>query len=459
MRTPYRNILALLSLLIFVILSVIFIPVKSYSSTETWFTQKTDHFSENDQRTFQQRYFLNKKFLTNNGSLLVSCGYEGEANSYSVDASAMAEYAEALNGTTLAIEHRYFGESKPFDSCSPGNKKCFKFLTVEQVLADCQNIITKVIEDNSMQSAKVFSFGGSYGGFLGYLMRVHFPELIYGAVVSAAATKTINYGIKSEGIWFDDGVSEPYIKKSHCAQRVEEEFKLYSTKMNELNNRLHLCSNPKNLNLTLFNAKMMMSYVTQFNYARPWPPFNISHPLDAVCSATNGNSTLLNALGLMYNATGNVLCYNSETLSPSHDLTVTDPIGINQQIFGYLTCTQFIQPIGGKGIFYIDTPWSLDMLSSFCSSKYNVIPNLNWWGDFVDSRLKHSSRIIFVNAGFDPVREFSPLNSTSGQFHIINVPEMAHCEDTLGSSKFDNSQTSLARQKILTILSTWVNEI
>ena len=458
MRNLIRNILTSPCLLISCILQIILTPVTSYSSTETWFTQKIDHFSDQDNTTFQQRYFLNKEHFKNNGPLLVSCGYEGEVNSYIVDSSAMSEYAQSLNGITLAIEHRYFGKSKPFESCLPGDEKCFSFLTVEQVLADCQNIITKIIEDNSMQSAKVFSFGGSYGGFLGYLMRVHFPGLVYGAIVSAAATKTINHGLKSEGIWFDEGVSEPYINKGFCARRVEEEFRYYSTRLHGLNNKLPLCSNPKNLNTTLFHAKMMMSYVAQFNYARPWPPFNVAHPLDIVCSEKNSNSLLLSALGLMYNTTGNVLCYNADTLSPSYDLTGNDPVGINQEIFGYLTCTQFIQPVGGKGIFYVDTPWSLNMLSKICNSKYNVVPNLNWWGDYIDSRLKQASRIIFVNAGFDPVREFSPLNSTSNQLQVIHVPNMAHCEDTLGSSQFDNDEIVLTRQKILNTLRIWVQE-
>lgn len=168
---------------------LLIIPVKSYSSTEIWFTQEIDHFSEQDKRTFQQRYFLNTEHYKSHGPLLVLCGHEGEVNSYSVDSSAMAEYAQALSGMTLAIEHRYFGESKPFESCLPGDEECFKFLSVEQVLVDCQKVIVKIIEDNSIKSIKIVSFGGSYGGFLGYLMRVNFPDLIYAAVVSAAATK------------------------------------------------------------------------------------------------------------------------------------------------------------------------------------------------------------------------------------------------------------------------------
>ncbi|MCW7553042.1 S28 family serine protease [Endozoicomonas gorgoniicola] len=439
-----------------VISSLLILSSPSYSSEALWFNQQLDHYNVSDHRLFQQKYYLNTDSYSQKGPLLVTCGFEGKEQSYSVDRSAMAEYAKILEGAALAVEHRYFGDSKPFGSCKPGDKGCYKFLTIEQALQDCRNIINHVTNNLQIKPDLIISFGGSYGGVLGYLMRVHFPELIYGAVVSGAATKTIGSGLESTGIWFDKGVSAPYLQQGECAQYIEKQFTDYSTQPDKIKDTLHLCSKPDKPMTFFLNAKMMMSYVTQSNYARPCPPFKSSYPLNTVCSAAKNNqSALLAAMNLMYNSTGQVNCYDGNHLSPSYRATDENYQRIDRYTFGYLCCTQFVQPIGGKGIFSVDTPWSLIRFSKYCNTFYKVRPNPNWWNNYVFEPLKNTSRIIFVNAGFDPVRVFSPAIYEEGR-EVLNVNNMAHCENTLGYSSYDSEEVVSARQKILSILETWV---
>lgn len=439
------------------ILFLLLLSCPSHSSDEYWFNQQLDHFNKSDHRSFQQKYFLNTDHYNHGGPLLVTCGFEGREHSYSVDHSAMAEYAEELNGIALAVEHRYFGDSKPFGSCNTGDENCFEFLTVEQALQDCRGIIRRVMQSLQVESVRVISFGGSYGGVLGYLMRVHFPELIYGAVASGAATKTIGSGLESTGIWFDKGVSIPYIDQDECAQYIEKQFTDFVTQPDKTKDTVHLCSKPDKPLTFFLNAKMMMSYVTQFNYARPSPPFKSTYPLNKVCAAAaNKKNALLTALNLMYNSTGQVNCYDGNHLSPYFHAPAKNQQGIDRYTFGYLCCTQFVQPIGGRGIFSVDTPWSLAQFSKYCNKLYNVQPKPEWWKNYVYEPLKKASRIVFVNGEFDPVRVFSPATSEGRQWHVFNVKNMAHCENTLGYSSYDSKELVSVRKTILSILKTWV---
>ena len=101
---------------------------------ENYFTQKIDHFDPSDNRTYQQRYFVNSTFSKNNSkNLILFIGGESELTPTSIVKSSVRKLAETTGSTIVGLEHRFFGKSQPFDKLSKEN---LRYLTVEQELED-----------------------------------------------------------------------------------------------------------------------------------------------------------------------------------------------------------------------------------------------------------------------------------------------------------------------------------
>uniref|UniRef100_A0A915DQR4 Uncharacterized protein n=1 Tax=Ditylenchus dipsaci TaxID=166011 RepID=A0A915DQR4_9BILA len=63
----------------------------------------------------------------------------------------------------FALEHRYYGDSLPFDSFTTEN---LKYLTSQQALADLSVFIQTINEKRNFVNSKWIVFGGSYPGML-----------------------------------------------------------------------------------------------------------------------------------------------------------------------------------------------------------------------------------------------------------------------------------------------------
>uniref|UniRef100_A0A6P7HD32 Serine protease K12H4.7 n=1 Tax=Diabrotica virgifera virgifera TaxID=50390 RepID=A0A6P7HD32_DIAVI len=81
---------------------------------ERWFTQNLDHFNPNDERTWQQRYFVNDKFASGKGNLaFLLIGGEGYARDEDMARGSWITYARQYKPILFQLEHRYYGKSHP----------------------------------------------------------------------------------------------------------------------------------------------------------------------------------------------------------------------------------------------------------------------------------------------------------------------------------------------------------
>lgn len=78
----------------------------------------------------------------------------------------------------MLIEHRYYGQSLPEGKYSCLTDK-LEFLTVEEALADCLEVI-KLVNTNSQA---VIALGYVYGGLLAAWLRLKYPEYVTGLVL------------------------------------------------------------------------------------------------------------------------------------------------------------------------------------------------------------------------------------------------------------------------------------
>ena len=104
---------------------------------ESTFTQLTSHFDYLDDATFEQRYWKSDQYWDEKGPIfLYICG-EGRCNK---PGSSLFPYmvGSQYNAQFMILEHRFYGDSQPFDDWSLDN---LAYLNSELGMADLANFI------------------------------------------------------------------------------------------------------------------------------------------------------------------------------------------------------------------------------------------------------------------------------------------------------------------------------
>ena len=141
---------------------------------QTVFEQLLDH--ENPSLgTFKQSYWYNTEFWTGPGAPVVVFTpgetAAAEYTGYLTNATITGQFAQAIGGAVVMIEHRYWGDSSPFAELTTKN---LQYLTLANAIADLTYFARNVklpfasnssSSSNAPQAPWVLS-GGSYSGAL-----------------------------------------------------------------------------------------------------------------------------------------------------------------------------------------------------------------------------------------------------------------------------------------------------
>ena len=97
-----------------------------------YFTQRIDH-NNPATGTFTQRYYIDESYGTGNDApvFFYICG-EATCTPRALN-GAIRSYAQKYHAKLVALEHRYYGKSLPFNSLSTND---LRFLTTEAALDD-----------------------------------------------------------------------------------------------------------------------------------------------------------------------------------------------------------------------------------------------------------------------------------------------------------------------------------
>jgi len=147
-------------------------PAKYYAK------QTLDHFNIGDNRTFTQKYYENFDNYKKGGPVFIYIGGEGPLSTSTVAGrTANAYFAQQTNGATVALEHRFYGETQPFDSLATEH---LSYLTSRQALQDLAQFQKWFIKEHFLEDSAFFCMGGSYPGSLASWYRLEFPDLTAG---------------------------------------------------------------------------------------------------------------------------------------------------------------------------------------------------------------------------------------------------------------------------------------
>lgn len=91
-------------------------------------------------------------------------------------------WAQALGAHLVYLEHRYYGQSLPFNDLATDH---MQYLTLDNVIEDLATFQRAISAQQGWKGAWI-SVGGSYSGTLSAIYRQKHPELVVGALASSA---------------------------------------------------------------------------------------------------------------------------------------------------------------------------------------------------------------------------------------------------------------------------------
>ncbi|XP_055328720.1 putative serine protease K12H4.7 [Paramacrobiotus metropolitanus] len=443
---------------------------------DQYFEQQLNHFNEADNRTWQQRFFVNDKYYKPGGPVFVMIGGEGPENPIWMVEGQWIRWAEKFNALCFNLEHRFYGKSHPTPDLSTEN---LRFLSSEQALADLANFITNQTASRGIKKPKVITFGGSYPGSLSAWFRSKYPHIVHAAISSSAPVVAVEdftqylEVVKNSLARFSPQCVDNVAAAS--AQLEEALQKPVSTK--KLQTQFQLCT-PIDVTVKKDVQNLVESLAGNFEgvvqYNRDNRAFEgalatnitIETLCDIMGDTSKGtaleryaqvNALLLNA----YEQKCLNFTYQS-FLDPLLDVQWSDSTSEGGRQWTYQTCTEF-------GFFQTSDSASQPFSSMFplkffvdqCKDLFNIsepvlqrgIQSTNLYYGGLDL---HTERVMFVNGDIDPWHALGITRKHGHDSPAILIKGAAHCADMYPSRDEDIPELVLSRLIIEYFLEKWI---
>ena len=136
---------------------------------------------------------LNQVILFNPGEV-PALGLNGDFTFYLTNLALTGQYAEAVGGAVIVIEHRYWGQSSPYTNLTSEN---LKYLTISQSVQDMTHFAKNAMlpfdpsgKSNAVKAPWIF-VGGSYSGSLVAWTEITAPGTFWAYHSSSAPVEAI----------------------------------------------------------------------------------------------------------------------------------------------------------------------------------------------------------------------------------------------------------------------------
>jgi len=410
------------------------------------FKQKLHHGNASNSQTFQQRYFIDSVYARGEQApvFYIICG---EWRCAGTGSYSMAEkLAKEVGAHLVALEHRFYGDSSPFDQLSTTN---LETLTLHSAVEDLASFQRHAMAQWNM-NGKWIAFGGSYAGSLAAFYRLKHPELVTGALASSAPVL-----LKNEFNEYDAHIAS-VINRSTCGDKIREAVHLIEAKLAtpEGTAEVKQIFQASDIRLEedfLYAAADMVAAAVQYGKDDVLCGMIRSNP-DLIAGYAQGGLAVLNSMGM----TPLSLSFQS-----AEDTTMTPDSYMRQWM--WQSCQEF-------GWFQVSNTTSegtsrssridLDYHDRVCQRLFgkNMSPDgaLNpvWYAPLFDQT---TNRIIFTNGNNDPWLRLSVTNDSPANpgFDIFMMDGAAHCHDLRATI---NIPAVLAAQvRFSAIIKGWLN--
>ncbi|KAL4623288.1 dipeptidyl peptidase 2 isoform X1 [Arapaima gigas] len=452
---------------------------------EKYFPQILDHFNFNNMGngTFNQRYLIaDEHWLRGTGPIFFYTGNEGDIWEFALNSGFITETAAQQGALVIFAEHRYYGKSLPFGESSFEIPN-IGLLTVEQALADYAIMITELKRQLGAMQCPVIVFGGSYGGMLSVYMRLRYPNIVTGALAASAPILS-TVGLGNSGQFFRDVTADFENYNPLCRDAVRAAFQQLEDfaqreDYGRIQSTFRLCKTPasnqdihqlKGLLRNGFTLMAMLDYPYGTHFMGNMPANPVKVACDIMIGADDVLPALRDTVGIVYNSTGDVQCYDIYSIY----VECADPTGCGlgpnslawdyqasgcQSLYFRTSCTEIKMCFESNNVtdMFPAMPFTEQDRAWYCAKKWGVVPRPGWlktqfWG----GDLSTASNIIFSNGDLDPWANGGIRKSLSPSLIAINIPEGAHHLDLRGSNVADPVSVRDARRKEAEIIGKWV---
>ena len=443
---------------------------------------RLDHFSWSNLSTFPLRYYICNEYWKNTkheGSMFVYLGNEADVTLYLNHSGLMWESAPEHNAMLVFIEHRYYGESKPFDV---GHiRQHMGYLTTEQAMADFAYVIDGLKVE--FGDAPVITFGGSYGGMLCVFFREKYPHLVDGTIAASAPiwayqglgdvdsygfAKVVTRDASPKG-----GSSKECIPHARQAWKILFDLGKSEEGRARIAKSMRLCSQPNDeieVQALADWASEAWDMLAMGNY--PYPSGYIldgqgilpAFPVRVACQhLDNGGvplegdallSRMADAIGVFYNFSQALTCYDPE-IGPSSNASKE-----TEDFWSYQYCTEHFMPFSKDGVhdMFWDQPFNVTEAVEECKNNWGVVPDvrksvIEWGGRNI---LTHTN-IVFSNGLLDPWSATGVLDPPNTETTVIILSQGAHHTDLMFSNPQDPPELTKCRRIENEMIKLWIS--
>lgn len=402
---------------------------------------------------FTQRYFIDETYGKKNDSpvFFYICG-EGTCSKDDLT-GAIREYASTFHAKLVALEHRFYGRSIPFNNFAVSS---LHYLTTKEALDDLAYFQNQMVQEKQW-TGKWVVFGGSYPGNLAAYYRLKYPNLVLGAIASSAPVMA-----KENFIEYDTLITQ--VVGPACAKDMQDVVAVIEQAMNNENEFNHIktlfdaadIDDPIDfLSLVADVGAIAVQYGNSEDFCKTLS--SAETPLEGYAIAAKNLFSDENARGVQF--------------SPQV-LTSDDPKDYNAanswlRPWFYQTCTEYGYQQNANSdrskstrSIHLNTKYQhvvchqLFRLSK--PAKIEYMNNTYYWplinGD--------ASNIYFTNGENDPWSTLS-LTAANGNTQNANlayhtIEGASHCVDMEAADKKDSKSLNQARKATQRLLAQWL---
>jgi len=501
--TPWWSFLLLSHTCIALVADSNFSATGSSKLRQYWFDTIIDHFNfrrpASSNGSFPLRYFVSEEFLGKQPSSSPPCffyaGNEADITTFIKNSGFLFEAAKEMRALIVFAEHRYYGQSYPFGGASTAlTPQNISYLTVEQAMADFNNLNVHIREKWNLSPASAFVvFGGSYGGNLAMWLRLKNPNLWAGAIASSATP--LKHLLRDTNA-FNRIVAEVYANvSSSCPGLVRAGWKqLYRNAKTELGRKqiareMNLCrpfQSARGADFLHGFVSDALETMVQYGYPYETEFYNPvpAYPFRAACKRMLKYGTPLGALRaaaeVYYNHTGQRGgCFDFDSIvvgaagrywarTGQHYLRgmveKQESGNPTDSAWGYQTCTEVYQPMPTDGETDMEVPYKPNATEYFhnCMHRWGVVPRPDWEEiTFGGADIAAGSNIFLSSGELDPWRAAGIQTKPRGapESIIVRIIEGgAHHLDLRQSNPKDPSSVVDIRVEEMRAIQKWIAE-
>ncbi|KAL0222320.1 hypothetical protein RCL1_002174 [Eukaryota sp. TZLM3-RCL] len=412
------------------------------------FDQKVDHFDGTNTDTFKQRYckFLSPSF-SNGSPIFLYISGENRARDNLCSTGYSLELAKMYKGALFAVEHRFYGESYPYQDLTLPS---LSLLSSRQALYDLATFAFSL--KKSYPDSPIVIIGGSYSGVLSAIARQMFPHLFIGAWSSSGPILA-----KEDFYEYDRQVRLSLNEK--CAKQIQiANAKLETLLENPMSKRpikkRFRCENVTDDVDFLYIITDAVAFGVQYNY------------INQLCARMESSDALE---GLIDYSTWlfDLLKTDPHEWSMTFHTSEEKEVQNGHRQWLYQSCREFgywqtydkENPLRSKRI-------NIDYHRNVCKVLYKraFIPDTDDTNMAFGEYKFAGTNVAFSNGALDPWKNLGLVPSKLSKEQelrgctSIEIPGAAHCEDLHTPSPQDSDHLVKARQFMTGEVNKWLNE-